>query len=79
MRGRLFLKYAGLFVAVVCIALLTNGLFEIWFSYQENKASLARIQKVQAESAAEKIAQFIKEIENQIGWTTQLPCSRSTP
>ena len=75
MRGRLFLKYAGLFVAVVCIALLTNGLFEIWFSYQENKASLARIQKVQAESAAEKIAQFIKEIENQIGWTTQLPWS----
>jgi len=78
MRGRLFLKYAGLFVAVVCIALLTNGLFEIWFSYQENKASLARIQKVQAESAAEKIAQFIKEIENQIGWTTQLPWSAET-
>ena len=54
MRGRLFLKYAGLFVAVVSLALLTNGLFEIWFSYQEHKASLARIQKVQAESAAEE-------------------------
>jgi len=31
-RSRLFLKYAGLFVAVVCVALLTNGLFEIWVS-----------------------------------------------
>jgi len=78
LRGRLFLKYAGLFVAVVSLALLTNGLFEIWFSYQEHKASLARIQKVQAESAAEKIAQFIKEIENQIGWTTQMHWSGET-
>ena len=28
-RGRLFRKYVGLFLAVVCIALLTNGLSEI--------------------------------------------------
>ena len=33
-RSRLFRKYVGLFVAVVCVALLTNGLFEIWFSYR---------------------------------------------
>ena len=78
LRGRLFLKYAGLFVAVVCIALLTNGLFEIWFSYQEHKASLVRIQREQAESAAAKIGQFIKEIESQIGWTTQLLWSAET-
>jgi signal transduction histidine kinase len=78
LRGRLFLKYAGLFVAVVCIALLANGLFEIWFSYQEHKASLVRIQRAQAESAAAKIGQFIKEIESQIGWTTQLLWSAET-
>src|SRR5271167_1709594 len=30
------------------------------------------------EGAAEKIAHFIKEIENQIGWTTQLTWSAST-
>ncbi len=29
-------------------------------------------------SAAAKITQFIKEIENQVGWTTQLPWSAST-
>ena len=34
MRSRLFRKYVALFVAVVCVALLTNGLSEIWFSYQ---------------------------------------------
>jgi hypothetical protein len=46
-HGRLFRKYVGLFLAVVCIALLTNGLWEIIFSFQEHKASLIRIQREQ--------------------------------
>jgi signal transduction histidine kinase len=74
-RGRLFRKYVALFVAVVCVALLANGLLEVWFSYQEHKASLVRIQREQAQAAAAKIEQFIKEIQSQIGWTTQLPWS----
>src|SRR5260221_13853679 len=73
MRGRLFTKYVALFVAVVCVALLTNALFEIWFFYQEHKSSLIRIQGEQAEAASGKIGQFVKEIEAQLGWTTQLP------
>jgi hypothetical protein len=77
-RGRLFRKYVGLFLAVVCVALLTNGLSEIWFSFQEHKVSLIRIQREQAEAAAAKISQFIKEIESQVGWTTQLPWSAGT-
>ena len=31
-RSRLFLKYTVLFVAVVVLALLANGAFEVWFS-----------------------------------------------
>jgi signal transduction histidine kinase/HAMP domain-containing protein len=77
-RSRLFLKYAGLFVAVVCVALLTNGIFEIWVSYREHKDALIQIQHEQAESAAAKIGQFIKEIESQVGWTTQLLWSVGT-
>src|SRR5438093_41946 len=77
-RGRLFRKYVALFLAVVCLALLANGLSELWFSYQEHKASLIRIQREQAESAAAKSGQFIKEIESQVGWTTQLPWSAGT-
>ena len=77
-RSRLFLKYAGLFVAVVCMALVTNGLFEIWVSYREHKDALIKIQREQAESAAAKIGQFIKEIESQVGWTTQLLWSAGT-
>jgi signal transduction histidine kinase/DNA-binding response OmpR family regulator len=74
-RRRLFTKYVTLFVAVVCIALVSNGVFDVLFYYQEHKASLIRIQREQAEAAAAKIGQFIKEIESQLGWTTQLPWS----
>jgi signal transduction histidine kinase len=76
-RGRLFRKYVAFFVAVIALALLLNGTSEVWFSYQEHKASLIRIQREQAEAAAAKIGQFIREIESQIGWTTQLPWAAS--
>jgi signal transduction histidine kinase/DNA-binding response OmpR family regulator len=77
-RSRLFIKYVALFVAVVSLALVANGAFDVYFSYQEQKASLVRIQREQAEAAAGKIGQFISEIESQVGWTTQLPWSAST-
>jgi GAF domain-containing protein/signal transduction histidine kinase len=74
-RSRLFTKYVALFVAVVAVALLSNGIFEVFFYYREHKAALIRIQHEQAEAAAAKIGQFIKEIESQLGWTAQLPWS----
>ena len=77
-RSRLFIKYVILFVAVVGLALVANGAFDIYFSYQEQKTSLVRIQREQAEAAAGKIGQFVSEIERQVGWTTQLPWSAGT-
>src|SRR6266851_5438447 len=50
--------------------LLINSAFDFWFSYQENKAALVRIQQEKAEAAARRIEEFIGEIERQIGWTT---------
>jgi two-component system, NtrC family, sensor kinase len=73
--SRLFAKYVALFVAVVGVALLSNGIFEVIFYYREHKAALIRIQHEQAVAAAAKISQFVKEIESQLGWTTQLPWS----
>jgi signal transduction histidine kinase/CheY-like chemotaxis protein len=72
-RGRLLRKYIALFVAVVSVALVVNSLFDIWFSYQVQRPLLVRIQREQAEAAAAKIGQFLKEIEGQMGWATQLP------
>jgi signal transduction histidine kinase len=74
-RSRLFTKYVALFVAVVGIALLSSGIFEVFFYYRQHKAGLIRIQHEQAEAAAAKIGQFVEEIESQLGWTTPLPWS----
>jgi signal transduction histidine kinase len=77
-RSRLFIKYTVLFVAVVVLALLANGGFEVMFSYQEHKGSLISIQQQQAIAAADKIEEFITQIESQVGWTTQLPWTDGT-
>jgi signal transduction histidine kinase len=77
-RGRLFFKYVALFVVVVLVALLSSGTLAVIFFYREHEASLVRVQREQAEAAAAKIGQFVKEIESQIGWTTQLPWAADT-
>src|SRR2546430_1116097 len=76
--GRLFRKYATIFVAAVCLALVTNGAFDMWFSYEEQKALLVQIQRGQAESAASSISQFVEEIEAQMAWVTPLPWNAVT-
>jgi signal transduction histidine kinase len=77
-RSRLFFKYSLLFVMVVVLALVANGLFEVLFSYQEHKSSLIDIQEQQAVAAADKIEEFITQIESQVGWTTELPWTDGT-
>jgi hypothetical protein len=42
------------------------------------RALQIRILRMQAEAVAAMIGQFIREIEAQVGWTTQLPWSNST-
>jgi signal transduction histidine kinase len=70
-RAHLFRKYVVLFVSLVTGALLVSGLLETYFSYQENKAALVSLQREKAEAAASRIDQFVREVEDQIGWTTQ--------
>ena len=77
-RGGLFRKYVAMFAAVVSLALMINSVSDFWFSYQEQKALLVRIQRGQAQSAAEKIGQFLKEITAGLAWETQLTWNAST-
>jgi signal transduction histidine kinase len=70
-RGSLFRKYAVLFVALVSGALVASGAEELYFSYQESKEALVALQREKALGAAARIEQFVKEVEKQIGWTTQ--------
>ena len=78
LRSRLFRKHVTLFVAVVCLALLTNGLSGIWFYYRDYKASVIHMQRNQAEAAAGKIGYFVKEIEGHLGLANQMALTPST-
>jgi two-component system, NtrC family, sensor kinase len=78
-RGRLRPKFVVVFTTVVCVALLSTAMFEVFFSYQDRKASLIRIQHEQAVEAASEIAQFMKDIEDQLAWTTHEPWTTSRP
>ena len=73
LRGKLFWKYAALFVAVVAVALIAAGSCEIWFSYQQQRILLVRIQREQARAAAAQITDFVSHIVSQVALTTQLP------
>ncbi|HYS17797.1 MAG TPA: GAF domain-containing protein [Candidatus Binatia bacterium] len=70
-RGRLFRKYVIVFAGLVSGALLASGAIEIYFSYHENRDALVALQREKALGVASLIDRFIKEIEQQIGWTTQ--------
>lgn len=72
-RGSLFVKYALPLVVLVSGALVVSGLVEIYFSYQENKSALARIQHEKAAAAAIRIEQFVRELEHDLAWIAQMP------
>lgn len=71
-RQTLFWKYVVLFTLVTSAALVVDGLVDVWFTFRDHRATLVRIQREQAVSAASRITQFIREIEAQLGWTTHL-------
>jgi two-component system, NtrC family, sensor kinase len=70
-QGHLFRKYLILCVILISGALLTSGLLESYFAYQEHKTALVRLQWATARAAAAKIEQFVTEIQHQIDWTTR--------
>ena len=69
-RGRLFRKYVLVLLVLVGGVLLVSSLVEIYFSYQETKAALVRLEREKAVAAAARIEQFVKDIERQLRWTT---------
>jgi two-component system, NtrC family, sensor kinase len=78
-RGRLRPKFVLVFTTVVCVALISTAAFEVLFSFQDRKAALIRIQHEQAEAAAGEIAEFMKNIEDQLAWTTHAPWTTAMP
>jgi signal transduction histidine kinase len=69
---RLALAFLGLVAAV----LVVNGSISMWFAYREATAAAVRVEQEKADAAAERVAQFITELEQQIGWTTRADWAR---
>jgi hypothetical protein len=77
-QRRPFHKYAFWLLAVFAAIVLAHRGIDAWSSYQEQRAMLMLVQLQQAEAAAARVAQFVKEIESQMRWLLQLPTSAST-
>ena len=58
-------------MVLVSGALVISGLVQIYFSYQENKSALARIQHEKAAAAAIRIEQFVRTLEHDLSWIAQ--------
>ncbi len=78
LRMGLSLKLALSFIGLVSLVLIANGAVNMWLSYGEAKRAAVLVQQEKAEAAAERIQQFVGEIEQQIGWTTHAQWSAGT-
>jgi len=69
-RAGLFFKYFAFIGLLVSAGLVASGAIGLYFSYQETRNSLVSLQREKALTAAVRIEQFLRDIENQLGWTT---------
>jgi signal transduction histidine kinase len=67
-RRSLFRKYVVYFVALVSTSLIVSGMVGLYFTYEESKAARLNLQREKAEAAASRIANYVDEIERQLGW-----------
>ncbi len=72
-EGSLFRKYVAALALLVTAALLVSGLLDIYFSFDESKAALSRIEREKAANAALLIQQFVADVERQLGWAHLSP------
>jgi signal transduction histidine kinase len=72
-RWRLFPKYAILIMALVGGTLIASSAMGLYFSYRENQDHLAALQAEKAQGAANRIEQYVLDIQQQLSWTALPP------
>ncbi|MGB8616482.1 MAG: histidine kinase dimerization/phospho-acceptor domain-containing protein, partial [Pseudolabrys sp.] len=70
-RRGIFNKFVVSFVGLVVLVLIINGGLETWFMYRETTQILAKAQSEKATTTANRIDQFLSDIERQISWATR--------
>jgi signal transduction histidine kinase len=73
----LFGKYVITFVGLVVILLVVNGGLESWFMYRDTTDLLVKTQSEKANATAQRIEQFVSEVERQISWATRASSATS--
>jgi two-component system, NtrC family, sensor kinase len=68
---RLIWKYTAVVVTLVAAAIVSVGLTELYFSYQDSKSALTRVEQDKASSAATFIEQQIQDILRQLEGVAQ--------
>jgi signal transduction histidine kinase len=74
-RQRLFRKYVVVLVLLVSGALLTSGIVQLVFNYQENQAALVAVQREKAAGAAGRIEAFVEEIQRVMAGAVATPAT----
>ncbi|MBS0642787.1 MAG: HAMP domain-containing protein [Proteobacteria bacterium] len=79
--GRLSLvhKLALAFIGLVALVLLVDGAFDMWLTYHQATRSMVQVQHEKAQAAADRVDEYITDIERQIGWTTRADWARVSP
>ena len=60
-------------ISVMGAVLVANGLVTMWMSFDDQKSKLSQQQRLEAQLAATKISQFVREIEAQLQWMLMAP------
>ena len=70
-------RYLVSFAAVVGLPLAGYTVVGVWTAAAEHRSTLVEVQRTNAEAAAFRIAQFVREIEGQLRWATHLSWDES--
>ena len=69
-------KFAIAFLGLVAAVLLINGAINMTLTYRDARVQAVKVQQEKANAAAERVVQFVTEIEQQLGWTTRAEWAR---
>jgi len=71
--GPLYRKYVVYFAVLIGAVLVAGGATDLYFSYYETRDSTVALNREKAAAAAIRIQEFIREIEQHVGWTNLVP------
>jgi two-component system NtrC family sensor kinase len=78
-RAPLAAKLTAALVGLVVLVLVVNGVVNTWLNYDRARHAALEVQEEKARSAAERVSQFLTEIETQLGWTIGAEWRRTQP